>query len=91
MTKNNAIAELHRLKASTLTHDQMTDPAKNIEAGTTYLDIVYKRGGNAGVDSQFGTGKGYTTSIYECEKCLIAERAKLEKCNDTPCFQKIHK
>ena len=49
-------------------HSEMTDAAKNIQAGTYYLDIAKNKLG--GVDTSFGTGPGYSKSIVVCEKCL---------------------
>jgi soluble lytic murein transglycosylase-like protein len=69
-------------------HNEMTDPAKNIQCGTYYLDLRIKKAKDdtaRGVDG-FGTGRGYSKNILECEKCL-----KSEPKNKNDCLFKIHK
>ena len=65
-------------------HSDMTDPAKNIQCGTIYLDIAKNKLG--GVDTAFGTGKGYSKSIITCEECL-----KKNVSHPMVCLHKIHK
>lgn len=65
----------------------MTDPAKNIQCGTYYLDLRIKReNGNIkdGLNA-FGTGVGHADDILVCEKCLK------NGTNDPQyCLNKIH-
>lgn len=65
-------------------HSEMTDPAKCIQCGTYYLDIAKNK--LAGIDSSYGTGPGYSTSIVACEACL-----KKASEHDMACLHKIHK
>lgn len=65
-------------------HSDMTDPAKNIQCGTYYLDIAQTK--LNGIDTGYGTGKGYSNDIFQCEKCI-----KHEKKNFMNCLHKIHK
>jgi soluble lytic murein transglycosylase-like protein len=65
-------------------HSDMTDGAKNIQCGTRYLDIAKKK--MAGIDKSFGTGKGYSKSIFACEKCL-----KNDAAHPMVALHKIHK
>lgn len=64
-------------------HADMTDPEKNVECGTYYLDIAKNK--LAGVDKSYGTGPGYSKSIVACEKCL-----KKEEEHSMVCLHKIH-
>lgn len=51
---------------------EMTDPAKNIDCGTRYLEMRIQRAGGdlkKGLNG-FGTGAGYADNILECETCL---------------------
>ena len=52
-------------------HTEMTDAVKNIQCGTRYLDIAKNR--MAGIDVSFGTGAGYSKSIFACEACLQSD------------------
>jgi hypothetical protein len=65
-------------------HTEMTDPAKNVQCGTMYLDIAKNKLG--GVDTSFGTGKGYSKSIKVCEECL-----KTDALHPMVALHKIHK
>lgn len=65
-------------------HSGMTDAAKNIQCGTMYLDIAKNK--MAGVDTSFGTGKGYSKSIVACEDCL-----KMDAEHPMVSLHKIHK
>lgn len=65
-------------------HSEMTDPAKNIQCGTYYLDIAKNKLG--GVDKSFGTGTEYSKSIIACETAL-----KGDKDHYTIALHKIHK
>jgi hypothetical protein len=73
-------------------HADMTDPAKNIQCGSYYLDIRIQRAGDvkAGIE-RFGTGSGYADNLLACEKCL--EKLWKGKTVDqqTPCLFAIHK
>ena len=64
-------------------HPEMTDPGKNIQCGTYYLDIAKKKLG--GVDKSYGTGPGYSKSIIACENCL-----KNGDEHTMVCLHKIH-
>lgn len=69
-------------------HSDMTDPAKNIQCGSYYVDLRIKWAkGNikAGLNG-FGTGAGYADDILFCEECV-----KKNAANATPCLNKIHK
>lgn len=68
-------------------HAEMTDPAKNIQCGTYYLDLRIKRAGGKlkeGLEG-YGTGSGYADNIIECAACL-------KKAANDPqdCLDKIH-
>ena len=65
-------------------HSEMTDPARNIQCGTRYLDIAKHKLG--GVDRSFGTGSGYSKSIETCEACL-----KSDASHPMVALHKIHK
>ena len=65
-------------------HSEMTDPARNVQCGTFYLDIAKNK--LAGIDKSYGTGPGYSRSIVACEKCL----RKGEE-HSMACLHKIHK
>src|ERR1044072_9083107 len=69
------------------THADMTDPAKNIECGTYYLDlrIKWSKDVTKGVEG-YGTGKGYAKKIFTCEECM-----KNVKNSAQSCLDKIHK
>jgi hypothetical protein len=69
------------------THADMTDPAKNIECGTYYLDLRIKWAHDVtkGVEG-YGTGKGYAKNIFTCEGCM-----KGGKSNHQHCLDQIHK
>lgn len=64
-------------------HDEMTDPAKNIECGTLYLDlrIRWAKQIEKGVDA-FGTGRGYSANIWKCKKCLVKDSEHYQRCLD---------
>ena len=72
MTKT-ALGEVNRVKKTAYNHADMTDPAKNIETGTTYLSICLTRKGeeSAALD-YYGTGKGYSTKITAAAAALAA-------------------
>ncbi|WKB55775.1 transglycosylase SLT domain-containing protein [Eleftheria terrae] len=65
-------------------HSEMTDPVKNIQCGTYYLDIAKTK--LAGIDTSYGTGPGYSKSIKVCEACLIQDKE-----HPMQAFHKIHK
>lgn len=74
----------------------MLDGPKNIQCGTYYLDMIYRRAGSdmkAGLD-RFGTGKGYASDILAAAACLKKSKGsnnvidpKLAK----TCLLQIHK
>jgi hypothetical protein len=64
-------------------HADMTDPDKNIQCGTYYLDIAKNKLG--GVDQSYGTGPGYSKSVVTCEGCL-----KKADDHNMVCLHKIH-
>ena len=64
-------------------HSEMTEPKKNIQCGTYYLDITEKK--LAGIDKSYGTGPGYSKSIVTCEECL-----KKGEEHNMVCLHKIH-
>ena len=66
------------------THAEMTDPAKNIQAGTYYLKIRtdWAKGDQTKGLEGFGTGSGYATNILECEKCLTGKPKDSQACLD---------
>lgn len=67
-----AVVEVNRVRKTSYSHDDMTDPAKNIEVGSTYVDILMKRSGSSleRALNKFGTGSGYSDSIIACSKCM---------------------
>lgn len=68
-------------------HSDMSDAAKNIQAGTYYLKSLVKRWGSISEALQrYGTGAGYETNILAAETCL---KASPEKPMD--CLYAIHK
>lgn len=77
MTNKNSPEGVH------FEHTEMTDPVKNIQCGTRYLDIAKKK--LAGIDKSYGTGPGYSKSIFACEKCLNGDKHSMV------CLHKIHK
>jgi soluble lytic murein transglycosylase-like protein len=72
MTKT-ALGEVNRVNKSAFKHSDMTDPATNIKAGTSYLAICLKRksSGPAALD-YYGTGSGYSTKIVAAAAGLDA-------------------
>jgi membrane-bound lytic murein transglycosylase MltF len=88
MTKA-AVTDVNKVtpKGVHYTHADMTDPAKNIECGTYYLDLRIKwaKDVTKGVEG-FGTGKGYATKIFTCEGCMKGGKSSAQSCLD-----KIHK
>jgi len=80
-----------------LNHDDMLDPAQNIQAGTKYLNrrVKWRKpfGGAGDVSiglSKYGEGKAYADSILDCEKCLKQKGS----CGDDPgtykCLKPLH-
>jgi hypothetical protein len=69
------IGDVNKFYKTAFTHAEMTDPAKNIQCGTQYLDLRIKWAKNAtkGIEG-YGTGVGYAKSIFACEKCLQSDR-----------------
>jgi len=65
-------------------HSEMSDPARNIQCGTYYLDLRIKRAGGKlkeGLES-YGTGVGYADDIIECEACLKKGTSPQQDCLD---------
>ena len=82
-----AVADVNRNFEEKFEHSEMTDPAKNIQCGTLYLDlrIRWARKIEKGVDN-YGTGPGYSHGIWRCKKCLQKDPNHFQKCLDV-----IHK
>ena len=75
------------------THAEMTDAAKNIQAGSYYLDIRINRVGGdikQGIE-KYGTGSGYADNIIACEECLKDQWEGKSADQQTPCLFAIHK
>jgi membrane-bound lytic murein transglycosylase MltF len=52
-------------------HDDLSDPTKNIQCGTYYLDALVRHlGSEAAALAQYGGDPHYGDSIYLCETCL---------------------
>lgn len=81
-----AVAEVNRVRKISYSHDDMADPALNIEVGTTYIDILMKRNSQSLVKAlnKFGTGSGYSTSIIACSTCMG------DMSHPWVCLHKIH-
>jgi hypothetical protein len=82
---NGAVEDVNRNSPGRFSHEEMTDPAKNIQTGTLYLDIRVSRAGSSQVGmDRFGTGAGYSKNILECETCLkqqiASKNPKFEGC-----------
>jgi soluble lytic murein transglycosylase-like protein len=63
-------------------YSEMTDPAKNIQCGTYYLQMrINREGGDVkkGLEG-FGTGVGYADNILVCESCVQNTPAKTDDC-----------
>jgi soluble lytic murein transglycosylase-like protein len=72
MTKT-ALGEVNRVKKTAFKHSDMTDPATNVQAGTTYLAICLSRkGGESAALNYYGTGEGYSTKIIAAAAALAA-------------------
>lgn len=69
-------------------HGDMTDPVKNIQCGSYYLELRIKwaKGNFKDGMNGYGTGAGYADNILLCEECLKKGAAK-----PGPCLEKIHK
>jgi hypothetical protein len=68
-------------------HSDMTDPAKNIDCGTRYLQMRIDWANSVvkdGIDG-FGTGAHYSDNILDCERCIIKTPADTD-----PCLAAIH-
>lgn len=78
MVNHNSPAGVH------FEHSDMGEAIKNIQCGTLYLDLAKNK--LAGIDKSYGTGLGYSRSIFACEKCLAGDK-------DHPivALHKIHK
>jgi RHS repeat-associated protein len=74
--------------------DDLGDPATNIQAGSTYLNIrIHRNHGNvANGLAGYGTGRPYANSLLKCEKCLIThEQAKAsDECKTKDCLEPLH-
>ena len=74
-------------------HTEMTDCAKNIQAGSFYLDIRIGRvNGDVkrGIE-RYGTGSGYADNIMACETCLADQWDVKSADQQTSCLFAIHK
>lgn len=82
-----AIEEVNRVRKTSYDHNQMDNPALNIEVGTTYIDILMKRNKDSleKALNKFGTGTGYSNSIVACSKCLA------DMSHPWTCLHKVHK
>jgi Transglycosylase SLT domain len=71
-----AVTEVNRVKKTAYKHTDMTIAATNIQAGTTYLQILVDRWGGlaAGLD-KYGTGPGYSTNILAAHAELVKDPA----------------
>ncbi len=69
------ITDVNKFYKTAFNHAEMTDPAKNIQCGTHYLDlrITWAKNKTNGIEG-YGTGAGYAKSIFACEKCLQSGR-----------------
>ena len=79
MTKG-AVAEVNRVRGSSFSHGDMTDPRRNIAAATAYLQIRIDRAGGdvaKGLNG-YGTGPGYSNSILAAERDLNANPSRGE-------------
>lgn len=81
-----AVVEVNRVRKTSYDHDDMNDPALNIEVGTTYIEILMKRNKDSleRALNKFGTGKGYSNSIIACSKCMG------DMSHPWTCLHKIH-
>ena len=63
-------------------HSEMTDPARNIQCGTYYLQILYGRFGSSVKKAleHFGTGPGYADNILTCETCSQSNNSNTQDC-----------
>ncbi|MBZ5640319.1 MAG: DUF6531 domain-containing protein [Acidobacteriia bacterium] len=71
-------------------HDEMTDPDKNIAAASKYLclRIRWAKGDVKKGLEGYGTGPGYADDLLECESCL----KKLPgACGHKDCLDRIHR
>jgi soluble lytic murein transglycosylase-like protein len=69
-------------------HSEMIDAAKNIQCGTWYLKILFKRWGNNTKKAleHYGTGSGYADDLLQCETCLQSSVVP----DPMTCLQQIH-
>ena len=65
--------------------DGMTDPAKNLRAGTMLVGYYMSKYGIGGGLTKYGGGDGqYASNVLDCERCL---KQKKTRCNQD-CFKK---
>lgn len=70
-------------------HSQMTDGAKNVQCGTFYLQLLFKRGKTVKRALElYGGHTDYPTNLLACETCL--KGAKSDNDRDA-CLKVIHK
>ena len=83
-----AVDEVNRVRGTSYTHASMTTAILNVQAGTTYVDILMARNGNslATALNRFGTGPGYSDRIIECSLCLGRDAS-----NPTACLSLIRR
>jgi hypothetical protein len=69
-------------------HAEMTNPGKNIDCGTRYLELRIKwaKGSIDKALEGYGTGEGYKDNIYACQKCLVDSQSA----DPDPCLHLIH-
>lgn len=69
------IKDVNTAFKTSFTHEDMTDPAKNIQCGSYYLDlrIRWAKDTKKGIEG-YGTGSGYSNNIFACESCLKADK-----------------
>lgn len=68
------IIDVNKNFKTSFAHSEMSEPEKNIQCGTYYLDLRIKwaKKEKAGIEG-FGTGKGYADKLYKCEECLKSD------------------
>ncbi|HEV2416458.1 MAG TPA: RHS repeat-associated core domain-containing protein [Terriglobia bacterium] len=71
-----ATVDLHRLYPANFpanTYDKLFNPVINVQAGSTYLDILVGRFGSLSTAlAHYGTGPGYANDVLNCVKQLQA-------------------
>jgi soluble lytic murein transglycosylase-like protein len=83
-------------KGTHFAFSDMLDGGKNIQCGTFYLDIIYRRSSNDVTKAlnSYGTGTGYATNLIAAEACLQAAKGKaatIDPEKAKTCLFKIHR